>query len=306
MLVVSQTADESRYQLFRDSVVPQLNVNPTFSFSLYPRQKFRLGEIEKNSALDESNIDLQATYNYLSLSALPGDRARAFQIWMTCVPVFVGSGSQLPSVERATRGLAVTASYPLQLTAYAELFARCKQFFTEQNELLAEHTTRLISLHAKGEMTTVAARAKVALSLGNDEEGLLLATAALGSNNPYEIFELAGLAGALLKVPISQIDQAESAMRDAAVVMGACQIGLDCSASSLVALKLCAFEGFCDGDGTDRLRSKFAGGLDSSMLDARVIKLVSDLKAGNIHTPEYFGAQVAGSYGVTKDKPASE
>lgn len=239
----------------------------------------------------EERRGLRETYATLLSSARPTERSLAYEIWTTCVPTFMGGDSHQPSLDRAVSGLPVAKQYDLQRRAYADLYNQCAPFFIDGNDVLIAQSGQLAALHANGQMSTLASRAKVALSLGDRDESLAWAESALTSRDPQEIFDLAGLTGASLKIPKTPSDEIEAAARDAALALAACQMGLDCSAGSLVALKLCAFEGFCDGDGTHRIRGRFGQLGDGSFLDARVARLVSRLFAANVRALEYCRVQ---------------
>lgn len=242
-------------------------------------------------SLGEGRRDLRETYVTLSSSERPSERARGYEIWTACVPTFMGGDSHKPSLARAVSGLPVAAQYDRQRKAYADLYNRCAPFFSDANDVLVAQTGQLAALQANGQMSTLASRAKVALSLGDRNESLAWAESALSSHDPQEMFDLAGLTVSFLKIPKTRTDEIEAAARDAALALAACQMGLDCSAGSLVALKLCAFEGFCDGDGTNRIRSRFGQTGDRSSLDARVARLMSSLFAANVRALEYFRVQ---------------
>ena len=234
---------------------------------------------------------LRETYTALSSSGRPSELARAYDIWMACVPTFMGADSHKPSLDRAVRGLPATEQYDPQRKAYSDLYSQCAPFFRDANDELIGESGRLAALQATGQMSTLASRSKVALSLGDRDESLAWAESALASRDPQEIFDLAGLTAAFLNIPKTQSDELEATTRDAALASAACQMGLDCSAGSLVALKLCAFEGYCERDGTERIRHRFGQSVDRASVDAIVTKLTSGSSAENIRAREYLLVQ---------------
>lgn len=243
-------------------------------------------------SVEEGTQGLRETYSALSSSARPSERAHAYEIWKTCVPTFMGGGSQRPSLDRAVSGLPAAAQYDLQRKAYADLYNQCAPFFSEANDVLIRQSGQLAALQANGEMSTLASRAKLALSLGDRDESLAWAESALASRDPQEMFDLAGLTVAFLNIPKTRSDEIEATSRDAALALAACQMGLDCSAGSLVALRLCAFEGFCDADGLDRIRRRFGHSADRSSPAATADTLLSGLFAQNFRALQYFRVQV--------------
>lgn len=232
-------------------------------------------------AADERSGNLQAAFSALWQSQRPLDKARAVSVWNACVPVFLGAGTQAPSLQRALAGLPSDPRYDAQRSAYADLFGRCKQFYGDDNATLAARTAVLRRASLGGDATATARQAVTTAALGDLPAARSLARAALATREPHELFELAGIASKLLEPEATPEQRAAAVLDDAAFPLAACDLGLDCSMNSLLAVKLCAFEGLCTGTVQDRLRSKYAPDAERAQVELQANRLAAAVRAGS-------------------------
>lgn len=243
--------------------------------------------------IDERSPDLHAAFASLWASGGVPERARAHRIWMTCVPTFLSRPGQAPSVAAAVQGLPATPAYDQQRMAYADLFNRCHAFFDADRETLLTENGRLVAMHERGQATTRAAQALAQLAQGDEQTSRASAAAALASGDPNELYELTGLVSARMAAADARdpATVALAATRDAALALAACEMGADCSATSLLAVRMCAFESLCEGDTRDRLRAKYGQGSDPAALAEELARLVTGLRRGSLDPDRYLSGR---------------
>lgn len=229
---------------------------------------------------DERSGNLQAAFTALWQSERRVDKARAISIWNACVSAFPGSGGWAPSLQRAVAGLPAEPRYDAQRSAYADLFSRCKQFYGEDNAALMARTTQLRRAEISGVASTIARQAAATADRGDLPAARMLAQTALATREPFELFELAGMSSKLLAQDATPQQRAEAALQDASLAFAACELGFDCSANSLAAARLCAFEGLCSGTVQERLREKYAPEAEPSAVALAAASLIDALRNG--------------------------
>ena len=232
-------------------------------------------QIYPTPSADERSGNLQAAFAALWQSERRVDKARALSIWNACVPVFLGAGTQAPSLQRAIAGLPSDPRYDTQRSAYADLFGRCKQFYGDSNADLSARTSQLHRSGLNGDAVTSARLAAEAAARGGLVRARSLAAQSLASGEPYELFELAGTASRLLAADATPQQRTTAMLQDLALPLAACELGLDCQLNSLLAVRLCAFEALCEGTVQDRLRGKYAPDIAPANLAPEVARLVA-------------------------------
>jgi hypothetical protein len=76
-------------------------------------------------------------------------------------------------------------------------------------------------------------------------------------------------------------------VRDAALAVVACDLGLDCGPGSLLAIQLCAMHARCSGDVIDRTLADF-GPIDRGQVEAERARLAAQLRERRFDARSYF------------------
>jgi len=201
--------------------------------------------------------------------------ARAFG---ACVPVFRASQGQPPSPEPLIRALPA-ADRAARESAYRTLFARCAGIAGEPRP---EQDAALRSVQGSAAAQEPGARAIEDLRAGRDDRIDALVAQGLAPNDPAAVARMSGVASALAQMRGGGPEALRRAQEiDAALPLAACDLGLDCSATSLTSLQLCALEGACEGDYAARAASRFAG-VDAARVQAERARLVGLIRSGRV------------------------
>lgn len=231
--------------------------------------------------------DLKRAFEKLVNGESVSERAAAWRAWSACMPAFLGSSQQAASPQQLGAAFAPGPERPQRLEALRELHARCQGFLRDTHDALAADAQRIGRLHAAGQLRSRAETARSLLAMGDRAGALQGIARALAARDPAEIRELSGL------VELLHADAGEAApadrVRDAALAVAACDLGLDCSPGSTLALQLCAMHARCDGDAAERTLAAFAD-LDRAAVDAERRRLVDLLHAGRFDGRAYFGS----------------
>jgi len=225
--------------------------------------------------------DLHALAQRWRSSAVPGDRANAWRAWSSCA-VFAGGGPVLPTPESLAAGFADSAAASQRLEALRLLQARCQGFAGET----ASDAAAMQAMHARGEARSHAEAARALLDVGEREAALRQVAEAAASGDPQEIRELSGLVERFRRDAAEGEALPSEPLRDAALALVACDLGLDCSADSLWATRLCALHGQCGGDLVERTLAGF-GPLDRQALQAERDALAVQLRSGRFDLRRY-------------------
>jgi hypothetical protein len=224
--------------------------------------------------------DLHAAYQRFRASALAAERADAWRAWSSC-SAFGGSDAQTP--EAIAKGFSDIGVASQRLEALRVLQARCAGFADES----ATEAATMEAMHARGEATSHGDAARALLDRGDRDGALRQVADAAASANPQEIRELSGLVERFRRDAAEGEILPPQPLRDAALAVVACDLGLDCAAESLWATRLCALHGACRGDLVERTLAGF-GALDRRALQAEREALAVQLRSGHFDLRGYM------------------
>lgn len=180
------------------------------------------------------------------------ERAAAIRAWSACFPHFMDANGRTLGVDDAMRGLgADAAKLAVRRSAYAELRARCQGFFSMSRDEMLALTRQHQDWIQRGEALEPGELATHFLAAGDSARSQQIAVDALASGDAYA---LASMREFLFQRLTRQVDaqtlpaSTRADLQSLALLAAACQRGLDCSAHSLEAVQLCAFNGLCEGD----------------------------------------------------------
>jgi len=227
--------------------------------------------------------DLHALYLRWRASPLPGDRANAWRVWSSCAALAGGRSSALPTPESIAAGFGDGAVSGQRLEALRGLLARCQGFAGEP----ASDVEAMLAMHARGDARSHADAARALLELGEREAALRQVAEAVAGGDLQEIRELSGLVERFRRDANDGEALPPEPLRDAALAVVACDLGLDCAADSLWATRLCAVHGQCSGDLVERTLAGF-GPLDRRALQAQRDALSAQLRSGRFDVRDYI------------------
>lgn len=225
--------------------------------------------------------DLKRVFDDQISTGDPRQRRLAARAFEACVPAFLGGVGEAPSAEPLIRALP-SALRGEREVAYRELYARC-------HRLLAEDRTSLMQwqreLQGEPGLQEPGLRAQAELAAGNFAGVDGLVAEAMASDDPAAVMSLSGLATRLALAHQSDVSDPVLLRRartvDAALPMVACDLGLDCSAQSLLALQLCAVQGACEGDVSARLMDQlWPETVDPAAVQAQRVRLLVLIRGG--------------------------
>jgi hypothetical protein len=225
--------------------------------------------------------DLRRLYDQYAGSADPRQRRIAARAFGACVPAFLPSAGQAPSPEPLIQALPA-AQRGEREAAYRTLFARCSRFMDEgRAELTAAHQ----AMQRDVDVREPGMRAMQAMLAGRIEEADRAIREATTGGDPAAIEALSGLAVRIARE--RNPDQSDAALVqvaravDAALPAVACDLGLDCSATSLWSVQLCATEGRCQGDLLARLAARNeSDAVDPALLQQQRQRMLVLLRSG--------------------------
>jgi len=223
--------------------------------------------------------DLYAAYRRLRTSGLGSERADAWRAWSSCT---VFAGSEAPAPEAVAKGFSETGVASQRLEALRVLQARCAGFADET----AAESAAMEAMHARGQATSHGDAARALLDVGDRDGALRHVAEAAASGDPQEIRDLSGLVERFRRDAAEGESQPPQPLRDAALAVVACDLGLDCAADSLWATRLCALHGECRGDLVERTLAGF-NALDRRALQAERDALASQLRGGHFDLRGY-------------------
>ena len=178
----------------------------------------------------------------------------AYRAWLACFPVFIAPQGGMVPIET------ITASLPAQgqevrAAAYRDIWGRCKSFSDlPRQKLLAETQFQKDAwlsgrAHAPGDS---AAKSHMA---GETAQALTIARTAIATRDPYAIDSLREFVIHYWwdhndRYPDDPVNRPD--LRALAFSVAACQMGLECGATSLTAVQQCANTGACTGSTVER------------------------------------------------------
>ena len=228
--------------------------------------------------------DLKQAYEAGAESSDPTKRAIAGRAWSLCLPGFLGPKGLPASPD------ALAASFPkgpmasARLESMRALATRCAGFFATRGPELMALTSKNTERFRSGYFSSRAEQARTALLAGNRSAAENLIREALRSRDPSELKDLAGLV--TLWNREGEADPRD-AVRDAALAMVGCDLGIDCDQNSLLALDLCAMHGACEGDVAARLMLDY-NDIDHEAISAERRKLALEMLSGDFSMQSYF------------------
>lgn len=225
-------------------------------------------------------LDLKRVFDEYSASGDPRGRRVAARAFDACIPAFLPANAQTPSPEPLIRALPPEQRAERE-ASYWSLFARCRGFLGDGRAAL-EGTQR--ELRANPESEEPGWRAQEDLLAGRTDRIDALVSHGLAASDPAAIAAMSGVAAKLAGVRNAEASDADLSLRaravDAALPWVACDLGLDCSASSLAALQLCAAEGLCDGHLAARIARRNADGVDAARIQEQRSRLLALIRSG--------------------------
>lgn len=231
-------------------------------------------------------LDLKRVFDGYVTADDPRQRRVAQRAFEACVPAFLGPAGEMASVEGLVRALPPDRRDQRE-AAYRELYARCHRLVEEDRASLLRWQK---ALQAEPALQEPGLRAQAELVAG--QLAGIEALVAEASGDPAALLSLSGLAERLARrrqpedTDPALLRQARAV--DAALPGVACDLGLDCSAQSLLALQLCAAQGACDGDVPARLMDPFSPeAVDPLAVQAQRARLLAWIRSGRpLHLTE--------------------
>lgn len=185
--------------------------------------------------------DLRTVIDSALASTDPQLRRHAATAWRACFPLFNAPQGQTRGVAAAMAGVPA-AQRPQRAPALQDLHARCNSLLALRDDELAA-LGAIINRGMRDETLVPAGPAVLAaFQRGDGETARTLLRQTLRARDPAALYSLVGLASQLGG------ERPDAAAIDLALLRVACDNGLNCERTSLVALALCAGEGHCDGD----------------------------------------------------------
>lgn len=198
-------------------------------------------------------LDLKRLFDESMASSEPRQRRIAARAFGACVPAFLPANEQTPSPEPLIRALPSDHRAERE-AAYWSLYARCQGFLGLGRASLASLQRRL---QGDPDAQEPGWRAQEDLLAGRAGRVEALLAQGLAAADPAAVASLSGLAARLAQERNPDASDAGLMQRaravDAALPWVACDLGLDCSATSLSALQMCALQGLCEGDVASRI-----------------------------------------------------
>ena len=228
--------------------------------------------------------DLKRLFDESIASGEAGQHRVAARAFDACVPAFLVPGDQTPSPEPLIRALP-SAQRDERESAYRALYARC-QGFAGLDRASLDSLRR--QLQGDPSAQEPGRRALEDLLAGRAERVDALVAQALVAADPAAVAALSGLAARVAQGRDPDASDSELARRaravDAALPRVACDLGLDCSATSLPALQLCAAQGLCEGDVASRLAPATPGTAAAAEIEQQRSRLLALIRGGRAMT----------------------
>jgi hypothetical protein len=232
------------------------------------------------------SADLYAIYRRHLFASGPAERVAAWRAWSACA-AFIVPGAARATPEAIAAGFGDGPAAAQRLEAWRSLQARCQGFVQMSDAEQAAEAATMRTMHNRGQARSRAEAARGLLELGDRDNALRQVTDAVASGDPLEIRELSGLAERFRRAGAEDASPPTDPVRDAALAVVACDLGLDCAAGSLLALRLCALQGHCQGDAVERTLADF-GAIDAQAVAAERARLREQLLGGSFDARRYF------------------
>ena len=207
---------------------------------------------------------------------MPGDIS-TYRLEQLCGNSFLaGESDSSQPLDRLIASLPTSPVRSQREAALHQLSGRCEAVFQESGrDLRARHLADALRQAANGTAAPPSFAIKLLLDRGNVDAARQRLVEAILRHDPVDWVELSSDA----PVFPSATDPEKSRRRFAALGLAACDRSIDCGPSSLLALQLCAFQGFCVGTVTDRVIPSLGYSVDDLAPELTQIRTRS---AGNL------------------------
>lgn len=202
----------------------------------------------------ENASDLRQVYEQYRNSSSALEKNIAYRAWSACFPAFIAAKGEAMDLEKLRAGLPPDVSEQ-RLAAIRSLFGRCRAFSDMTREQLVAATEAQKHEQARGAGLAPGELAAKLFIDGDAGRALSTAQQVIRSQDPYALNSLKDY---IYQYWATKVDSApefrheRADLRALAFSMAACQLGLDCGASSLTALLQCAHSGACEGSVSER------------------------------------------------------
>jgi hypothetical protein len=212
--------------------------------------------------------DFKAIYMRYRESQNPIERALAGRAYRACFPAFLPPHGQSPSPAHVLNAL--PAEHRDERRAAVEaMFERCKSFLVPPLDMA--EIVRTAERTVNGDLATPGASARWSMIRGDRAAAEAMVQRALVSKEPYAVQSLSGLSLLLANEGSGGVDVRAT---DAALAVLACDLGAACGEDSLLALQLCASEGWCEGTARERMIAR-VGAADPKAVERERARLLS-------------------------------
>ena len=194
--------------------------------------------------------DFKAVYMQYRDSRDPIERALAGRAFRACFPAFLPPHGQLPSPAHVLKALPAEHRDERK-DAVQALFDRCRSFLVPP--LDAADIVGTAERTVNGDLATPGVSARWSLIRGDRAAAEAMVQRALASKEPYALQSLSGVSILLMNENSGGLDAGAT---DAALALLACDLGAACGPDSLLALQLCASEGWCEGTARERMLAR--------------------------------------------------
>jgi hypothetical protein len=219
--------------------------------------------------------DFKTIYMRYRDSQNPIERALAGRAYRACFPAFLPPRGQEPSPVHVLNAL--PAEHRDERRAAVEaMFERCKSFLVPPLDMAQIVSTAERTVN--GDLATPGASARWSMIRGDRAAAEAMVQQALNSKDPYAVQSLSGLSLLLANESSGGVDVRAT---DAALAVLACDLGAACGENSLLALQLCASEGWCEGTARERMVAR-VGAEDPKAVErerARLLSLLNTKRA---------------------------
>ena len=227
--------------------------------------------------------DLRQIYEQYRDSKNPLERNMAYRAWSACFPAFIAPQGGLVPIETITARLPAQGQ-DARAAAYREIWARCKSFSDLPRQKLLAETQFQKDVWLSGQAHAPGDSAARSYMAGDAAGALSVARAALVTQDPYAIDSLREFVIHYWwdhndQHPESPVNRPD--LRALAFSVAACQMGLECGATSLTAVQQCANTGACSGTTVDRFMQNLPSQADRDALTLESRRLQEAIRSQN-------------------------
>jgi hypothetical protein len=232
----------------------------------------------------ETARNLRQVFDQFKNSRSPVARNVAYRAWTACHPTFISPQGEPANLERVLKTLTASGiDSAARRAAYRDLYQRCAGFFDMSRDAAMLNTQVQQESFDRGEAAAPGELAILRLRQGDESAALDIVRDALASKDAYAVASLQEFIYLSLRLQRDagalpgneRID-----IRSLAYTLAACQIGLECGAESLTALRLCANSGQCEGGVADRLLQSLPNANDRAAAVVEAARVVAAIQSG--------------------------